>query len=154
MTPHTDTIDHIDHRATVVGIDREQCLVTVSVADASDCAACPAARLCGITDNKSRRLTVWCRDAESLKEGQSVILRGTEQMHRRAIMLATVLPCIFLIAAMTFVFVLTGSQLAAALTGLGSMLFFFGAIYLMRNHVAHEFSFVIVSADEDSGNPQ
>lgn len=145
MNDNPTTTDHIDHEATVMSIHAAHDLVLVKLGDRSNCNACAAAKICAqTTDAHPATISVWCRDAAKYHIGQRVLLRGTERMHRRAIMLATVLPCICLIAVMTIVYLLTFNQLAAALSGLGSMFVFFGIIWLARNRVAHEFSFSIV----------
>ena len=64
-------------------------------------------------------------------------------MHRKAIFLATLFPCIILVAVMAAVFILTGSQGIAAVTGLAAMLLFFLILFLCRNKIAHEFQFQI-----------
>lgn len=141
----TDLIEYIDHSAVVVNVDQKSQTVTVATSDKEDCDGCPAARLCSIasSDNKNSRITVKSPLAASLHPGDRVWLRGTEQMHRRAIALATVLPCLALIIVMVAVYVLTGTQATAAIAGLVSMVFFFSLLYLLRNKIAHEFSFTL-----------
>lgn len=69
-------------------------------------------------------------------------------MHRKAIMYATVLPCIALVAVMVAVYLLTLNQLAAALSGIGVMILFFFILWCSRNKIAHEFCFTIVGKPE------
>ena len=78
-------------------------------------------------------------------------MRGTEQMHHKAIMYATVLPCAFLVAVMVAVYLITFNQLAAALSGLGVTILFYVILWACRNKIAHEFVFSIVGEPERAG---
>lgn len=148
-----ETIDYIDHQAVVVRTDPAHKTVTVRINDSEECGSCPAATLCGANGNSSNLVNIVTPDAASYRKDDIVTVRGTEQMHHKAIMYATVLPCIALVAVMVLVYVLTGNQLSAALWGLGTMIVFFFILYAARNKVAHEFSFTIVGRLERAGDP-
>ena len=146
--PKNEKIEYIEHDATVESVDASVNLVTVVINDQEECGSCPAATLCsgGKGDNK---VTVRTPHASSYAKGEEVIIRGTEQMHHRAVMLATVIPCIALVAVMTAIYLLTFNQLAAALGGLAATMFFFVMLYLFRNRLAHEFTFQILKRQTD-----
>lgn len=144
----TEYIDHIEHDGIVLSRDLRQGTVKVRLTDADDCSACPAANLCNIAGNTHNdTITVETLHPQRFMPGTKVRVIGTERMHRRAIMLATVIPCIVMLAVMVLIYVFTANQLAAALGGLGSAIFFFMALYLMREKVRHEFAFTIEKAD-------
>lgn len=152
MTGHnTETIEYIDHYGRVKSIDSQKRTLTVSLSDSTDCGECPAARLCAATQGK-QEITIPVDRPSAFTPGMTVRLRGTERMHRRAIMLATVIPCVALVAVMTAVFITTGSQLTAALCGLAAIGVFYVALYAMRNRVAHEFSFEATPAPDHKPN--
>lgn len=138
---NVEIIEYIDHIGRVESIDAAKGNLRVRLEGEHECGACPAANLCHGAENGAQYIDVAVRNPGAFRVGDRVRMRGTERMHRRAIMLATVLPCIALIAIMTLIYVLTGDQLWSALGGLGSMLIFFLALYLARNRVAHEFEF-------------
>lgn len=143
-----DEIEYIEHDAVVTGVDSSRNQITVRLTDTAECGGCPAAKVCsGMKD--TQKIVIPVKNADSFKKGEVVIVRGTEQMHRKAIMLATFIPCVCLIAIMTTIFLLTGNQLTAALGGLASMVVFFLLLYLFRNKVAHEFVFTVI---RDSNN--
>ena len=77
------------------------------------------------------------------------MVRGTEAIHRRAIMLATVIPCLGLVAVMAIVFILTLSSGLAALAGLGAMILFFLLLFVFRDKLAREFRFSVVRKAEE-----
>jgi hypothetical protein len=70
-------------------------------------------------------------------------VEGSERLHRKAIRLVTLYPTLAIIASMVGVFVVTGSETAAAVTGIAVMLIFFIALFLCRNRLAREFVFNI-----------
>lgn len=142
MAKRENLIEYISHTAIVTGIDPQKGIVRVSISDAGECGGCPAAGICSATSSKDA-IEISTPQAATFIKGETVEIRGTEQMHRKAIMLATVLPCIILIVIMSLIFIFTGSQAAAALGGLLGMIFFFIILYLCRNHIAHEFQFRI-----------
>lgn len=156
MSEQTIYNEYIDHKGTVLAIDRHpvagSLTASVRIDDSNECGGCPAARLCGVTggDTPTLNVVVPKREATRLRVGDRVTVRGTERMHHRAIMLATVLPCLTLVAVMVGVYLVTGSQLLAALCGLGAMVIFFCLLFAARNKVAHEFSFTVA----DSRRPE
>lgn len=143
MSTKPDLLDHIDHQAIVEKVDKAASTVTVRLTgdDGEDCGQCPAAALCGAKGKDSLEITT--PQAASFSPGDHVIITGTEQMHRKAIMLATVIPCIALVVVMVGVYLLTLNQLLAALCGLGATLLFYLLIYLAKDKIAHEFNFTI-----------
>ncbi|MDE7159413.1 MAG: SoxR reducing system RseC family protein [Muribaculaceae bacterium] len=144
--------EYIDHEGTVIAIERNpvagSLTATVRLEGTKECGGCPAARLCGVAEGESDTLQVVVpkREATRLRVGDHVTVRGTERMHHRAIMLATVLPCLALVAVMVGVYLLTRSQAFAALAGLGAMVVFFTILFMARNRVAHEFSFTVAAS--------
>ncbi len=144
--------DHIDHSAVVVSVDPSSNTVKLRVNDASECGSCPASNLCRGNGEPSNLITVVTPHASTYRPDDIVTVRGTEQMHHRAIMYATVLPCIALVAVMVGVYLLTFNQLMAALCGLGTTVLFFIILWAMRNKIAHEFHFEIIGKPERAGN--
>ena len=139
-----EDIDCIDHHGIVTAVDAAAGTVTVIIKEEDECDCCPAAKLCTIKDKTADRITVASDRAGDFKKGEEVTLRASERMHRKAILLATVIPCVVLVAVMVGVYLITFNQLAAALCGLGTMIAFFIILYLCRNHVAHEFNLEIL----------
>lgn len=148
MGSNIEEVDAIVHPATVKEVFPARNIVIVSVNDEDECGGCPAARLCGISGAKENRLEIKTPMACRFSPGEKVIVCGTEKMHHKAVMLATVIPCIAMIAIMTLVFLITFDQLIAALAGISSMILFFILLYSLRNKVAHEFSFTIRKDDQ------
>lgn len=144
--PHSESPDYIDHTGIVMSVNPAANSVTVKIDDAGNCGNCPASKICEATGQTENTITVITPHASSYKEGEIVTVRGTEQMHRKAIMYATVLPSIALVAVMVAVYVITFNQLAAALSGIGVTILCYILLWASRNKIAHEFSFRIVKS--------
>lgn len=142
------SVEYIEDDGEITSVDTEKGTVTVRLANPEECGGCPAAKVCGAGKDRTE-VTVYVRDARDYHVGQLVTMRGSERLHRRAIMLATVLPCIALVAVMVIVYLLTGKQGTAALCGLGTTVLFFLILYMARNRIAHEFVFEIVKKGEN-----
>ncbi len=141
----TETIENITHEATVTGVDTAKGTITVTLHHSDDCGSCPASRICSASGAKSVTLPV--ARPQRFRKGEKVELTGTERMHHKAIMRATVYPCIALVATMTGIYLACGDQFAAVAGGLGVMVFFFAMLYAFRNKIPHEFGFEVRKSD-------
>ena len=137
-------IEYIEHDGRISAIDADKSIVTVTFLDNADCGACPASKICNDFSGDKNKVDIQVANVNDYKIGEFVNLRGTERLHRKAIMLATVIPSLALIVVMIGIYLLTANQLAACLSGLGAMIVFFVGLYLMRNRLAHEFTFQII----------
>ena len=147
----TELIEHIDHHAIVEEVNAANGTLTVRIDDPEECGDCPASKLCESKGQPSNKVVISTPNASSYRIGDIITVRGTEKMHRKAIMYATVYPCIILVAVMVGLYLLTGSQLTAALSGVGVTIIFYVILYLCRNKVAHEFTFTVIGQPERAG---
>ena len=139
-----EEIEYIDHQGRITSLDLGKSTVTVTLIEEADCGGCPAGKLCSNFSPDKNVVTVPVADISQYKVGDFVSVRGTERLHRKAIMLATVIPSLALLVVMIGIYLLTGSQLAACLCALGAMVIFFLGLFLMRHKLAHEFVFEII----------
>lgn len=146
--PHTANSDYIDHTGIVMSVNCRSNTVTVKIDECDDCGGCPASKICEATGQTENTVTIVSPHACSYKVGDIVTVRGTEQMHRKAIIYATVLPSVALVAVMVGVYLATFNQLAAALSGIGITIIFYIVLWACRNKIAHEFSFSIIGKPE------
>lgn len=148
---NTELTDYIDHQAIVETVNKEAHSITVRIDDKEECGECPASKFCGSNGQPSNKVIINADNVDQYRKGDIITIRGTEQMHRKAVMYATVLPCIALVAVMVGIYLLTGNQLTAALCGIGVTILFYILIYICRNRIAHEFTFTIVGDIERPG---
>lgn len=139
-----DTIDHIDHSGIVESTDPIKNMVRVKIEDCDNRTNCPVYKLCEAGNGTTNIVTIMTPHASSYRKGDVVTVRGTEQMDKKAVMYATVLPCIALVAVMVLVFTITFNQLAAVLSGVGVTILFFIILWASRNRIKHEFLFTII----------
>lgn len=139
-----EEIEYIDHSGRITAINSEKHTVTVTLLEEADCGECPAGKLCNNFSPDKNVVEIPVSDTSAYKVGDFVSVRGSERLHRKAIMLATVIPSLALIIVMIGIYLLTGSQLAACLSALGAMIVFFSGLYLFRGRLAHEFVFEII----------
>ncbi len=139
-----ERVDYIEHPATVLEVSPADHTVTVRIDREDGCGECPAARLCNVGAGKEDVLTVAELHPRDFRPGEKVVLKGTETLHRKAILLCTALPCLLLVGVMVLVFLLTGNQLAAALWGIGTVTVFYIVLYALRDRLRHQFSFTIM----------
>lgn len=140
--------DYIEHRGVIRAIDPREGILTVEVTDGGDCQGCAAAKLCGkSSSHSSTMLKVDVEYPSYFYVGQKVTLHGSETLHRRAIVLATVVPCVLLVGAMVMVYLLSGSQLVACLSALAAVVIFFVLLWVYRDKIDRDFSFTIVEME-------
>lgn len=131
--------EQIVHLGKVLSVDSSVGSIEILLEDGGDCGSCPAAKLCNHGPKSENKVVVMSDD--TFEVGEKVRVVGTEMMHRKAIVLALVCPCLLLIATMVMVYLLTLDESVAALSGLGLMLVFFIVLYVYRNRIAREFVF-------------
>lgn len=143
MPSEKDRIDEMLHTGSVLRL-LSPGKVRVKIADASQCGTCAAASLCSMGSKKQgTELDVSVPASLQVGVGDKVEIAGTEQLHKKAIRLATLYPTLAILAVMIGVYLLTGNQLAAAFSGIGTMILFFVTLWLFRNKIEHEFSFSV-----------
>lgn len=139
-----EEIEYIEHRGRVTAVNPGKGTVTVSLIDEADCGGCPAGKLCSNFAPDKNVVEIAVPSTEKYRVGEFVEVRGSERLHRKAIMIVTVIPSLALIAVMIGVYLLTADQLAACLSGLGAMLVFFVGLYMIRRKLAREFVFEVI----------
>ena len=133
--------EEIKHNGRIIAVDPMRGRVRAIIEGSSDCASCPAHKLCN--HGQKNENIVEIQTTETFSIGDLVEIIGTEIMHRKAIMLAVVLPCIIMVASIVGVYLLTFNETIAAIAGVVLMIAFFVALYAMRNKIEKEFVFRI-----------
>lgn len=145
-----EEIEYIDHEGRITAVNPDKRTVTVTLLEEADCGGCPAGKLCNNFTPDKNVVEIPVADTSKYGVGEFVSVRGSERLHRKAIMIVTVIPSLALIAVMIGIYLLTGSQLAACISAIGAMIIFFAGLYLARHRLAHEFVFEIVKEGRES----
>lgn len=147
----SERIEYIEHQAIVKGIDSIRNIVKVRIDDIEECGDCPASKMCGTKGETSNLVDIQTPLASDFKEGDIITVRGTETMHRKAIIYTMALPCLLLVATMVGIYLLTENQLASALSGLGITILYYFMLWICRDRLSHQFTFTIVGKVERAG---
>lgn len=139
-----DEVEYIKHDGRITAVNPGKGVVTVKLVDEADCGGCPAGKLCNNFLPDKNIVEVPVSSTANYTVGEFVSVKGSERLHRKAIVIVTVIPSLALIAVMIGIYLLTGSQLAACLSAIGAVIVFFSGLYLMRHRLAREFVFEIV----------
>lgn len=129
--------------ARVVRVDAARGVVYVSMEQTASCGGCALERVCH-PKGREAVVPVSTRDAASYSPGQKVSVAVSERQHRGAIMLLTVLPCLVLVATMPAVYLLTGSQPLAAISGVALTALFYALLWANRKRLQKKYYFTIL----------
>lgn len=133
--------DLIKHKGVVVKIDGSH--VVVRIVQTSACAACTAKGLCNASESKEKQVDVY-ETNPSYRIGEEVVVCGTTSMGMRAVLLAFGIPLLVLLIALFVTMRITdGDALVSALVALMALALNYLVIYLMRNKLEKNFSFMI-----------
>ncbi len=128
-TEHTGVIDSIEGRKVVVRVTQQ-----------SACASCQMAGHCHSVESRNRLIDVQTSASHNLKEGDRVRVVISSASGFKALGWAMVLPMALLVAAVIAVRLAGGSDLAAALCGLGVLVPYYLALRIMRNKIERTIS--------------
>ena len=134
----------IRHEGIIDSIE-EGC-VHVRILQTSACAACKVAGYCNAAEAKEKVVDVFCdKVAEKYTKGQQVVVSTTGDIAARALLWAFGIPFILLVAVMVIVLWQTGDEGVAALSGLLSLVPYYGLLYLLRHRMRRQMAFTIES---------
>lgn len=142
---NSTSVDHIDHWAEVIGASTDRKNLEVKILDKGNCQSCPAEDLCLLLQKPDKIIKITTPLASKYKTGDKVLIRGTEILPKKFMLIATMLPCIILVTSMIIIYLLTLNQALAIICGIGITLILFVLIWSSRNRVAHEFIFSIIN---------
>ncbi len=140
---NSETLDYIEHPAIVVAVSKDKRTIDARLLGKIDCDSCPAANVCELSKSSNKTFKIVTPLAPQLKVGDKITVKGVETLPHIFLVVATVLPCIILIASMVIIFLLTFNQVLALSCGIGITLIIFILIWSSRNRVAHEFQFSV-----------
>lgn len=115
--------------------------VKVRIVQSSACASCKIAGHCNASESKEKIVDVYDRGASRLAVGDSVVVIASQRMGYFAVMLSSVIPLFVLIAVLAIVLAVTGSEVAAAVSSLCSLLPYYLVLYAFRDKIKTRLSF-------------
>ena len=134
--------NRIRHEGVIDSVD-EGC-VHVRILQTSACAACKVAGYCNAAEAKEKIVDVFCDTvAQHLVAGQQVTVSTSGNVAARALMWAFGIPFVLMVAVLILVLWQTGDEGKAALSGLLSLIPYYGLLFLLRNRMRQQMAFTI-----------
>ena len=115
--------------------------VKVRIVQTSACASCKVAGHCNAAESKVKIVDVKCADSSSYQTGQSVVVSASKDVTNKALLLGFGMPFLLLVCVLMLVLRLTANEGVAALSALGSLLPYYGLLWLLRDRIQSQISF-------------
>ncbi len=131
----------ISHSGVIESIEGD--CVHVRIVQTSACAACKVAGYCNAAESKEKIVDVYSATPLLYKIGQQVTVSTSGQVAVRALLWGFGVPFIILVAVLFITLQLTGSEGTAALSALGSLVPYYGLLWLFRDRMREQLAFSI-----------
>ncbi|WP_302953615.1 SoxR reducing system RseC family protein [uncultured Prevotella sp.] len=118
-------------------------LIKVRITQTSACSSCKMSGNCNASESKEKVVDVYCDNHYGLKTGDNVIVIASQRTGFLAVLLSSVIPLIILVAVLAIAFVVTQSEISAALFSLCSLIPYYVILYCMREKIRVKLSFHI-----------
>ena len=133
--------NNIRHEGIIDSIE-EGC-VHVRILQTSACAACKVKGYCNTAEAKEKLVDVYCDDVAAYRTGQEVTVATSGDVAARALLWAFGLPFVVMVGVLTLVLWRTGDEGLAAVSGLLSLVPYYGLLFLLRHRMRRQLAFVI-----------
>ena len=131
----------ISHAGVIESIEGDS--IKVRIVLTSACAACKVAGHCNAAESKVKIVDVVGADATRYQLGQEVVVWASKDVANKALVLGFGLPFLLMIAVLVIVLHVTDNEGVAALSALGSLLLYYGLLWLRRKSIQRGISFQI-----------
>ena len=131
----------ISHAGVIESIEGDS--IKVRIVQTSACAACKVAGHCNAAESKVKIVDVVGADATRYQLGQEVVVWASKDVANKALVLGFGLPFLLMIAVLGIVLHVTDNEGVAALSALGSLLLYYGLLWLRRESIQRGISFRI-----------
>ena len=133
--------ERIEHRGIVEHTDGNR--VQVRIVQSSACSACEARKMCQSSESKEKIID--CHTGgHTFRPGDEVMVYGSMQMGRDAVIIAFVLPLILVVAWMFAGIIGLGLNELAAIGGMTAILIvYYAIVYCFRGRLSRKFEFQV-----------
>ncbi len=135
------TMNKINHAGVVEDVQGD--CVKVRIVQTAACASCKVAAHCNASEAKEKIIDVKTPLARQYAKGDPVMVSTTTGNAHRAVSLAFGVPFVLMVAVIVIVYLLTGDEGIAALSGIASLLPYYAVLYWMRERIGSHFAFQI-----------
>lgn len=131
----------IKHLGVVDNIDNGK--IKVRIIQTSACSSCKMSGNCNASESKEKIVDVYDDNPHGLKIGDEVVVVASQQAGFLAVLLSSVVPLFILIAVLIVAFVISESEIYAALFSLCSLVPYYIILYCVREKIRVKLSFNI-----------
>ena len=131
----------ISHAGVIESIEGDS--IKVRIVQTSACAACKVAGHCNAAESKVKIVDVVGADATRYQLGQEVVVWASKDVANKALVLGFGLPFLMMVAVLVLMLYITDNEGVAALSALGSLLLYYGLLWLRRESIQRGISFRI-----------
>jgi sigma-E factor negative regulatory protein RseC len=117
--------------------------IRVRILQASACGACVVSSHCHASEAKEKLIDVYETSTNTRKKGDPVTVVASTKTGARAVALGFGVPFLLLLAVLFTTIGFTGSEPAAALTALGSLIPYYLLLFLFREKINGKITFWI-----------
>ena len=134
-------METVTHKGRIVEITPE--FTTVQIVSEPACAACHAKGLCGVSEGTAKRIVVPTGAFDTWGVGDEVTLELKASMGHKAVLVGYGIPLVILVAVLLVTLRCGIGELAAGLSAIAAVAFYYLAIWLLRNVLRNEYLFNI-----------
>lgn len=124
-------------------------LTTVEIVSESACGACHAKGLCGVSESKTKIVSVPTRPWDNFNVGDEVSVTLKASMGHKAVWIAYAAPLAVLVAVLLGSTSAGAGELASGLMAIGAVAIYYFVIWLLRGRLQKEYIFNIHIIDND-----
>lgn len=133
------TSSDIFHKGRIVSITPE--LISVEIVSEDACSSCHAKEFCSAGSEKTRLVEVQSVPGYGLGEEVNLVMKRS--MGMKAVWIAYVIPLIVLVLSILAFFESGVPETLSGLLGLGLVAVYYFVVFLFRNRLKNEYSFII-----------
>lgn len=128
----------IQHRGIVKNINGAS--IEVLIVQSTACSSCSAKGHCSSSESKEKIIEVIERN-HSYEIGDSVMLEGETSMGLKAVLLAFVLPFVWMVFCLFVLMSFLNNELYAAMLSLVSLVPYYLILWFLKDQIKHKFTF-------------
>lgn len=129
----------IEHKGRVLYIEGDRIDVEMTVEGA--CAACKAAKACGMGESRDKVVSLLTAAASHYEAGEEVMVSIERKMGIKAATYAYIFPFFIMVFVLLTMFQLGFAETVAGLSALGSIGVYYIVLYFLRNRIEKEIIF-------------
>ncbi|MGL5319009.1 MAG: SoxR reducing system RseC family protein [Bacteroidales bacterium] len=133
--------NYIEHEGTVIFSEGDKLIVRIE--QNSACSGCHAKSACTAADRADKEIEAIPYGGKVFHVGEKVLLRGSDHIGRQAVLLAFVLPFIFMLLLLAIFMALFDHEGIAGIASLLSLIPYYIVLYLKREVLRKKFIFEV-----------